>query len=157
MGRHSAPDDDEALPSEHAGSAIDVAEPAVGTESAVGTGVAAAVEAGRHHTPDEQPPAPSQPAPSQPAPSEPAPSESAPSEPKPDTGTHADLRLLRENPSLRARCAAGVVVPFLLYTVVLVIIARVDLYLLWVWIPTVTAGVLVGTFLDVEHHRRKRR
>jgi hypothetical protein len=164
MGRHSAPDDDEALPSEHAGSAIDVAEPAVGTESAVGTGVAAAVEAGRHHTPDEQPPtapvaAASEPAPSEQPPTAPvaAPSPAAPSQPKPDTGTHADLRLLRENPSLRARCAAGVVVPFLLYTVVLVIIARVDLYLLWVWIPTVTAGVLVGTFLDVEHHRRKRR
>ena len=47
------------------------------------------------------------------------------------------------------------VVPFLIYTIVLVVVARVDLYLLWMWIPTVTAGVLVGSFLDLEHRRRK--
>jgi len=66
---------------------------------------------------------------------------------------HADLRLLREKPALRARCAAAVIVPFLLYTAVMVVIGRVDGYLLWVWIPTVTAGVTVGTFLDVAHRR----
>lgn len=72
-----------------------------------------------------------------------------------ESGTHADLRLLREKPALRARCAAAVIVPFLLYTAVLAVIGRADIYLLWVWIPTVTAGIAVGTFLDVAHRRAR--
>lgn len=72
-----------------------------------------------------------------------------------ETGTHADLRLMREIPGLRSRCVAAVIVPFLLYTAALVVIARTDVYLLWLWIPTVTAGIAVGTFLDVEHRRRR--
>jgi len=67
------------------------------------------------------------------------------------SGTHEDLRLLRERPALRARCAAAVIVPFLLYTAVLAVIGRADVYLLWVWIPTVTAGIAVGAFLDAAH------
>jgi len=81
------------------------------------------------------------------------PVEDTPATLRTETGTHADLRLLREKPALRARCAAAVIVPFLLYTAVMAVIGRVDLYLLWVWIPTVTAGVTVGTFLDVAHRR----
>ncbi len=73
-----------------------------------------------------------------------------------ETGTHGDLRLLRQRPALRARCAAAAIVPFLLYTAVLAVIGRADLYLLWVWIPTVTAGIAVGGFLDAAHrHDRK--
>jgi hypothetical protein len=71
--------------------------------------------------------------------------------PKRQSGTHADLKLLREHPTLRARCAAGAVVPFVLYTAVMIVIGHVGAYLVWVWIPTVTAGVLVGSFLDSAH------
>lgn len=80
------------------------------------------------------------------------------SQPKPriETGTHGDLKLLRENPALRARCAAAVLVPFLLYTAVVAVLGRADFYLVWVWIPTVTAGVSVGAFLDVAHRRARR-
>ena len=70
---------------------------------------------------------------------------------KRESGGTADLRLLRENPNLRARCAAAVIVPFVIYTLVMIVIGRVGLYLLWVWVPTVLAGVLVGMFLDRAH------
>ncbi|MDT4945222.1 MAG: hypothetical protein QOH14_1955 [Pseudonocardiales bacterium] len=138
MGRHSAPDDEEL-------SSADTTVLVV-TEAGAGDGQAA----GRHHT-----------AATDGAAEDGAAQPTAPIvQPKPapepeETGTHADLRLLRENRALRARCAAAVVVPFLIYTIVLVVVARVDLYLLWMWIPTVTAGVLVGSFLDLEHRRRK--
>jgi hypothetical protein len=66
----------------------------------------------------------------------------------------ADLRLLRENPSLRARCAAAVAVPFAVYTVVMIVVGQVSQYLLWVWLPTVLAGILVGVFLDRAHKQR---
>ncbi|MEP7020238.1 MAG: hypothetical protein ABI808_06275 [Pseudonocardiales bacterium] len=96
------------------------------------------IAAGRHFVTDEDDPAPT---------SSPA---------RRETGTHGDLRLLRERPALRARCAAAAIVPFLLYTAVLAVIGRADLYLLWVWIPTVTAGIAVGGFLDAAHrHDRK--
>lgn len=72
------------------------------------------------------------------------------------SGTHADLQMLRENPALRARCIAAAVVPFLLYTVVLVVVGRADLYLVWVWIPIVLAGILVGTMLDLGHRSARR-
>ncbi len=68
-------------------------------------------------------------------------------------GTHADLALLRSDSALRARCAAAVVIPFVLYTLVLVVTGHLDVFLLWVWIPTVLAGVLIGTFLDLAHRR----
>jgi hypothetical protein len=75
--------------------------------------------------------------------------------PRPEGATHADLRLLRENPALRARCAAAVIVPFLLYTAALLVLGSTAIYLVWVWVPTVVAGVSVGTFLDVAHHRER--
>jgi hypothetical protein len=75
--------------------------------------------------------------------------------PRPEGATHADLRLLRENPALRARCVAAVIVPFLLYTAALMVIGATASYLVWVWMPTVVAGVSVGTFLDVAHRRER--
>lgn len=87
------------------------------------------------------------------APEDDAPADS-PAGPPPDRaphGTHADLQLLRENPAVRARCIAAALVPFVLYTVVLVTIGRADIYLVWVWIPIVLAGVLVGTILDLGY------
>lgn len=69
------------------------------------------------------------------------------------SGTRADLRLLREQTALRARCAAAIVVPFVIYALVLVVIGRTGVFLLWIWIPMVTAGVLFGGFLDAAHRR----
>ena len=68
-------------------------------------------------------------------------------------GTNADVQLLRQSASLRARCTAAIVVPFALYVVVLVVAGRLGSFVLWVWIPTVTAGVLFGVFLDLAHRR----
>jgi len=69
------------------------------------------------------------------------------------TGTRTDLRMLREQPALRARCVAAIVVPFLAYALVLLVIGRTDVFLLWIWIPMVAAGVLFGSFLDAAHRR----
>ena len=74
-----------------------------------------------------------------------------------EPGTRGDLQLLRQSASLRARCAAAVIVPFALYTIVLVAIKRTDVFLIWFWIPTVLAGVLIGTFLDAAHRRLRSR
>lgn len=126
MGRHSAPDSDEAdLP------AADVAATAV-------------IAPGRHAGSDtadtgsdtaaETPTAPVRIAELHP-------------------GTRGDLHLLRHSRALRVRCAAAVIVPFVVYTALLIGLARTDVYLIWLWIPTVLAGVLVGAFLDAAHRR----
>ncbi|MDP9093805.1 MAG: hypothetical protein M3N95_12950 [Actinomycetota bacterium] len=68
-----------------------------------------------------------------------------------ESATQTDLRMLRENPAVRARCIAAAVVPFLLYSVVLIVLGRAGDFLLWVWIPIVAAGILVGAMLDLGH------
>jgi hypothetical protein len=73
--------------------------------------------------------------------------------PKREHGGRADLRLLRESSSLRARAIAGLVLPFILYTIVLVVISRLDVYLFWIWIPAILAGVLFGAQLDAAARR----
>jgi hypothetical protein len=165
MGRHSAPDDDEEQAAEHAtvrlagnvGVAVgrhevvehhpagDAPAADLTTTAAADLTTTAAAAAVDHTTTVRLPHVP---------PAEPT-ERAATSTPAPtaDVGTHADLRLLRENPTLRARCVAAVIVPFVLYTVVLVVVGRLDLYLLWVWIPTVVAGVVAGSFLDAAHRR----
>jgi hypothetical protein len=70
--------------------------------------------------------------------------------------TAADLALLREHSDVRARVVAALVVPFVLYTAVLFLIGRLGVYLIWVWIPLVSAGVVAGSILDAEHRRRAR-
>lgn len=65
--------------------------------------------------------------------------------------TRADVNLLKAVPGLRAQALAGVVVPYLLYTVIMVLLARTDVFLIWLWIPTVLAGALVGHLLDRAH------
>ena len=67
------------------------------------------------------------------------------------SGTKADLRLLRQNGAVRAQCLAAVLVPFLLYTLAVVVVGRIDVYLVWIWIPIVLCGVLVGVVLDLGH------
>lgn len=75
---------------------------------------------------------------------------------RPRTGTGADLELLRRDRTLRARAAAAAVVPLFLYVIVMIVIGRFDAFLIWVWVPVVLAGVLVGALLDRAHARRNR-
>jgi hypothetical protein len=86
------------------------------------------------------------------APPPPAPGPEAPA-PKRERGGRTDVRLLRENPSLRARSIAALVLPFILYTIALVVISRLDVYLFWIWIPAILAGVLFGAQLDAAVKR----
>ena len=85
-----------------------------------------------------------------------APADEAAPEPAPQSGTADDLAMLRGDRNLRARAAAAAVVPFFLYVIVLLVIGRFDVLLIWIWIPTVTAGVLVGALLDRAAAHRKR-
>ncbi|MGI8761194.1 MAG: hypothetical protein ACR2LF_07865 [Jatrophihabitantaceae bacterium] len=151
------------------------AVPAVPVAAGAGRQVRPAPRAAPHPVPSAaQAPAGAPEAAAQ-APAEAAPSESAPSETvlsetvlsdaaAPDAvrasqparephGTSADLALLRARPALRAQCAAALLVPVLIYTAVLFALGRTDVYLVWIWIPIVTAGVLVGAFLDAAHKK----
>ncbi len=69
------------------------------------------------------------------------------------SGTRGDLRLMRQDHALLARCVASVIVPFVLYTLALLVAGRLSAYLLWLWIPAILAGVLLGAFLDSAHRR----
>jgi hypothetical protein len=145
MGRHSAPEADLEDALEIAEAAEPVAEVADGPggrhsrtveEPGDGAGGAdAAVETGEADPAVET------------AATEPAAAPSAVS------GTRADLHLLRTSRALRVRCAAAVIAPFAVFTIVLVLLGRTDVYLIWIWIPTVLAGVLVGALLDAAHRR----
>lgn len=75
--------------------------------------------------------------------------------PKGARASSVDLALIRGHGDVRARCAAGLLVPFALYVVVLLLIGSfaVTTFLLWIWIPLISAGILVGHFLDSGHKR----
>lgn len=66
-------------------------------------------------------------------------------------GSRGDLQLLHTHPRLRASCAGAVVLSFVVYTAVLFGLGRTDVYPIWLWIPIVTSGVLVGALLDRAH------
>lgn len=128
MGRHSAAEDDpeDADEADGASAVVDLAPPR-----------------GRHSsTSDADETAPDD--------------QQAPAKVRSASGTRADIRLLRRNGAVRFRCIAAVVVSFLLYTLVMVVIGRSDVYLLWIWVPTVLSGVLVGTLLDLAHRTESR-
>ena len=61
---------------------------------------------------------------------------------------------MRTHSALRARVIAAAIVPFLLYTAVMYVLSAFDVYVIWVWIPLVSAGVLAGSFLDAAHRRQ---
>lgn len=62
--------------------------------------------------------------------------------------------MMRSDSSLLARCLAATLAPFLLYFVVLAIVGSPGRdWLIWIWIPAITAGVAVGAFLDNAHKR----
>lgn len=71
--------------------------------------------------------------------------------------TAADFALVRAHGDVRNRVIAAVLVPFALYTAALAALGKLGTtYLLWIWIPLITAGVLVGLFLDLGHRKYSR-
>jgi hypothetical protein len=73
-----------------------------------------------------------------------------------ETDTQADLRILRHSAAVRVRCIAAVLASFLAYTLIMIMIGRMESYLYWIWIPVVTSGVLAGAVLDRAHRRATR-
>lgn len=154
MGRHSAPDDD-------------AAEPAASVESAVA--VVTSVR-GRHARVDDDPVATDDTAkiaridldvvPDAPTETLLAATgradldEAAPKKKPRERATAADVALVRQHADVRARVIAAVLVPFAIYTAALAAIGKLDRsYLLWIWIPLISAGLLVGLFLDMGHRK----
>lgn len=148
MGRHSAPDDADDVVATDDASAIAVAEP---DSDAAPRGRHAAAEEPAGAVPTA--PLPAMPAtPALPAPAPPPPAAAPPARAQRSTGS--DFALVRSHGDVRARVIAGVVVPFAAYTVAMAVLGRLDLsYLTWIWIPLISAGVLVGLFLDLGHKR----
>ena len=80
--------------------------------------------------------------------------QSASSARSPRRGTVGDLGLIRRHGDVRARVIAAVIVPFLVFFAVYVLIGALTVRsLIWIWVPAVTAGVLVGLLLDAGHRR----
>jgi hypothetical protein len=73
-----------------------------------------------------------------------------------ELGTRGDLQLLHEDPAVRARCIAAVLVPFALYTVAMIAMGAASDFAVWVWIPIVVAGIGVGFFLDLGYRSLRR-
>jgi ABC-type transport system involved in cytochrome c biogenesis permease subunit len=82
----------------------------------------------------------------------PAATPASPKAAKGGSSTAADLALLRRHPAVRNRVLGAVLVPFVLYAALLLAVgAKGVTYLLWIWIPLVSAGVLAGLLLDRAH------
>jgi hypothetical protein len=142
MGRHSAPGD--ADEDEEAAVLALMAE----LEARAG-------RAGRHSSPSDDD-APAAPAPASVSPAATGSAHLTLTPAQTARGTNADLALLRSSPALRAQCIAAVVVPFGIFFATLVALGHLGDFLLWIWVPTVVAGVLVGLFLDLAHRRTER-
>ena len=84
---------------------------------------------------------------------EPAPTAPAVSDVHPARGALGDLQLLRSDTRLMLTCAGAIVLIFLVYTSVLILMGRTDVYLIWVWIPTVLSGMTLGGLLDRAHRK----
>ncbi|HEU5007032.1 MAG TPA: hypothetical protein VFT67_08680 [Jatrophihabitantaceae bacterium] len=167
MGRHSAPETDEeglGPPARRVPSAPPVAwtQPVPSAQPAPSPQPAPSVQPvlAAHPAPSPQPAPAAQPAPSEASAAvataaaaggpEPATVARAP-KPAPAAGTRGDLQLLRSDTGLLLWCAGSVVLLFLVYTSVLILLGRTDLYLIWLWVPTVLSGMAIGGLLDRAH------
>jgi hypothetical protein len=174
MGRHSAPDDGRDVATITRPSRPDAAAAARarharpdGEDVETTATIPAITEAPEApHPPVEQGAAQTEPLPAEPvtAETEPLAVEPAATEPaqapvrrgwvgRGNQATAADLTLLRTHSDVRARCIAAVVVPFVIYSAVMYLIGSLHVYLIWIWIPLVTAGILAGTLLDAAHRK----
>lgn len=172
MGRHSAPDDDG---NDHVDAAV-LTDDVAAAQDADGAGDAGdedALDTGRHSRPapnrvgglpapvitaPKPGPGSAQPAlvqPVQPAPEdEPLEHTQADEPAKPRRSSTTDFALVKQHSDVRARCIAAVVVPFVLYLAVMFAIGATGRQLLlWIFIPLIIAGILVGVFLDAGHRR----
>jgi hypothetical protein len=163
VGRHSAPDDDAAELLESlapADSAVAVAAPARGRhartdddeqasafdDTAKIARIEAPVDVGETAAPAVEGGAPSAEAAVEPKRKRPR-----------ERSTAADFALVRDHSDVRARVIAALLVPFAIYTAAMAAVGRLDRsYLLWIWIPLVTAGILIGLFLDLGHRKYRR-
>ncbi|WP_375501362.1 hypothetical protein [uncultured Jatrophihabitans sp.] len=169
MGRHSAPDDEDA----------DLDDRSADTAAGSSVATAVAVESrGRHARADESRPRPMPEAdnPTTEIPlaelirdDRPVPEEvtariapvtdvqviDAPTAAQgPTHATRHDLALVMSHGDVRARVLAAVLVPFVVYVVVLVVVDKLTVHsLVWLWAPAILAGVLVGLVLDAGHRR----
>ncbi|HET8583110.1 MAG TPA: hypothetical protein VFL65_07640 [Jatrophihabitans sp.] len=167
MGRHSAPDDGHdvatiAAPPRRGTAAARARHARPDAEDVETTATIPPVTEAPHSPAAETEPLPAEPAP---AATEPLPVEGAATEPAPalparrgwvgrgNQATAADLALLRTRSDVRARCIAAVVVPFVIYSAVMYLIGSLHVYLIWIWIPLVTAGIFAGSILDAAHRK----
>ena len=147
MGRHSTPDNEpDELAEDASGDVLVDDQPSSGRHSEP-----VAAEPEGPQGPPDAPAAPTAEVAAVDAP--PAPAQT----PRSRHSTAADLGLLKSHGDVRARCLAGIVVPFVIYVAVLLAIGATGRqYLLWIFIPIVVAGVLVGAFLDAGFKRYPR-
>jgi hypothetical protein len=68
-------------------------------------------------------------------------------------GTAGDVRLIRQHSDVRHRCLAALLVPFVVYAAAMLALGRADVFLIWLFAPTIAAGLLVGVILDHAHKR----
>ena len=177
MGRHSAPDDDAdadvhvastvvvegAQRGRHSRSEDEEGEPGGATDTAVlpvpladqETERLSPPEAGTAPGPDSEPTVEVAPEPPPKLVTEPSVQRRAPRIGKGNQSTAADLELLRTRSDVRARVIAAVVAPFVIYTIVMYLVDKLDVYFIWVWLPLVAAGVLAGSILDAAHRKTK--
>jgi hypothetical protein len=67
----------------------------------------------------------------------------------------ADLQLVLHNPRLLAACLAAALMPFLCYFVVIVGLGDLHEWAVFLGVPLIAAGVLVGAVLDRAYERRR--
>lgn len=156
-----------AVPTEDVGGSAEGAEGATAAGCDEATGKAGDAEAAGAGTdmlgatsvrqPDQRSPKPTRPA--GPAPKSASIAASADGTLDPAVGkSRSDLALLRSHADVRARVAAGILVPFLLYVIVLLAVGSVGVrvLLIWIWAPLISAGALGGYFLDAGHRAHDR-
>jgi hypothetical protein len=120
------------------------AEPLAADEAGP-TEVGSAPELGKPSKPAKPPKAPKAPEPAK---------QAKPKAPRGAQSTAADLELIRRHPEVRNRILGAVLAPFVVYLAVMLLLGASGVqYLLWIWIPLVTAGVLAGLILDSAHRR----
>jgi hypothetical protein len=74
-----------------------------------------------------------------------------------ESDSAADLRMLRQHPMVRVQCLAVAMLAFGLYWLVMALLGRTGSFVLWLWVPIVLSGVLIGLVLDLAHRRERRR
>ncbi len=72
------------------------------------------------------------------------------------TSAIADLQLVLHSPRLLRWCLVMTIVPFAVYFAVMVLTGRMSQWPLFVGVPLVAAGILVGAVVDREYARNAR-